>query len=325
MVRLAIHSRSQDADRKLEELHCSQDSLTNHLKQNFKIFKKDLKRTRKISMVILYAWLFMNTDPSYSARTIGSMMAQRMLSRSLLRPLAGDPGLRSGNGGLSTVEAIALIQAINSNNRGSQHSLDINSLKSELGRQERQSLLSTGISDRQLPVPVPVPRPIPATVIIAFVSAFFAAVAAGSSPINAFFAAFIALIVALAINKPEKKNDKALIKKLVIKKSVLPFVIPIPFPIPFPIPYKKGNNEVIYKYIPKPEHHHHYEKKKKKKHKYKKSDEIEEKQSHDELDKIESLIAEQDRIQRVVDSFVKHKDAKSAAISDRMESVSRFE
>lgn len=315
MVWQPIDEGIHDDSNKIRNSPESSGAVARHLvrhKLNVTIFKTNLRRTRKISIVLIYAWLFMNTDPNYAARTLGSMMASRILSRSLLRPLDGVSGIRSGNGGgLSTVEAIALIQAINSNNRGSQQVLDANSLKSDLGGLGSRSQLAREIAARQLPVPVP--RPVPSAVIIAFITAFFAAVAAGSSPINAFFAAFVALIIAIVINKPEKKYDKALIKKLVIKKSAFPFVIPIPIPIPFPIPYGKGKSEVIYKYVPKPEHHHH-----EKKHKYKKSDDFKEKQSQDELDRIENLMTEQDRIQKVVDKVVKYRESNLVSNSERV-------
>lgn len=293
---------------------------------------------RKLLTVLLYSWLFLNTDPTYSQRTLGSMMASKLINRTLLRPLGAKldaSASRSGHG-MSTIEAIALIQAINGN-RGAQ-SIDPESLRQliEGGRgstaRKSHTALATrqhsAISNRQVPVPVPLPVPAPIVAVVAALAALVAAIAAGLTPFAAIAVAVVAAAVALlaivlaviaALVVPIKAAP--IVKKLVIKKTVLPFVIPIPFK------QKEKEKEIIYKYIPKPIHIHHKEKEHKHehehyefKHKYKHkkvdlntaratSPEGQDSQAMNEqgsasLDKIENLIVEQDSLQKLVDNVI---------------------
>lgn len=185
--------------------------------------------------------------------------------------------------------------------------------------QRQQSALERQVP---VPIPVPVPAPVPTPVaaLAAAVAAFVAAVFAGLTPFAAvaaaaaaalaalFAAALLAIIIAL-LAVPKVKKQAPIIKKLVIKKTVLPFVIPIPF--------KKKEKEIVYKYIHKPVHVHHEKKKKKSKYyeiKMKKSDDsvskleddISQPREVEHLDKIQSLLSEQDRLQTLVDDIVKN-------------------
>lgn len=277
------------------------------------------KRCQKLTIVIVFAWLLMNTDPLYARRTLGAMMASR-----LLRNVVSD----EPKSGLSTIDAVTLIQAMNSNNRAN----DLNLLKTELElrrkpTQRQQTLTSpdTAVSNRQLPVPTPGR----VEVIIAALLAFVAAVLTGRNPLTAAAAALIVIILAIIRVTPmngQQKNSP-LIKKLVIKKTVLPFVIPIP--------YKKKEKEIIYVY--KKHHEKHKEE-------HKEEHETEDHESHESklrykkkkatvrndniadiikgkdvrhkqkntsgkgerahLDKIEELVKEQDDLQNLIDKVV---------------------
>lgn len=216
-----------------------------------------------------------------------------------------------GNSGLSTIEAIALIQAMNSGINqhvgGGQTTWQPPAANygEERRGQSRGALASSlrQFADRQLPVPVPVPLPVPApfpnAVIVAFVAAFLAAVAAGFPPFIAIIKAIVAALVALIaiiIVAPFPKKNSPLVKKIVIKKTVLPLIFPIT------VKKKEEKKEVIYKYkyIPKPEHHHkhhehheheheheHEKYEKKHKYKYKKADFLQQTNEMDDISLIE--------------------------------------
>lgn len=300
-------------------------------------------RARLYTIAILFAWLLMNSDPLYQRRVLATMSAASILDRSirsLFQPLRFR-GSSSNNGGMSTVEAIALIQAINSNRNSNlspeltalmlrQPTPELSNLFSSLTTDRQSSLTPPSqqiVSDRQLPVPLPVP--IPVAVVLAAVAAFAAAAAAGFAPLVAVaaaaLAALAAILVALIIvvglikgkgkgkggGKGKGKGKGAFIKKLVIKKTVLPFVIPIPIPI------KKKEKEIIYMH--KPEHHHYEHKEKGKGHSYEiayKQDvaddaEIERKskptkstppKDNDSLDRLQILINEQTKIQKALEN-----------------------
>lgn len=220
----------------------------------------------------------MNTDVSYKCRLARSF---RLLSGSRLFSRQPDSvqGIlrRNRNGGMSTIEAIALIQAINSgaNNRqaygpplsdgyaGGPYSGVRNGAAGGGGALSRVRQLvqeTTGrqqavqqAQNRQIPVPVPVPAPFPSAVVAAFVAALVAAIAAGFPPIiaiaKAVVAALVALIIIIIQNKPMKSKASPLVKKIVIKKTVFPFI--------FPITVKKKEKEIIYKYIKPKDHEHH--------------------------------------------------------------------
>lgn len=224
---------------------------------------KQVHKTRKIILVALFTWLLLNTDPIAARRTITGMIASRMISRaigdnfgsrSLFRNLGTGSG-GGGNNGLSTIEAIALIQAMNNNNNNHNNY-----------RSQSTSFLSgqdTALSTRQLPVPVPVPVPPTPPLVAAFAAAaaaFLAAVAAGQPPIVAALVAFVAIIIALFPPFPPfpqlPQKNAPIVKKLVIKKTILPFVIPIPI--------KKNEKKVIIhnhkeKSHKHKEHHHEHE------------------------------------------------------------------
>lgn len=224
---------------------------------------------------------------------------------------------------MNTAEAIAMIQAINSNRPHTSPELTALALRDHSPRSNlfRQSSLIPPsqqiVSNRQLPVPVPVP--VPFAVVLVALAGFAAAAAAGAAPMAAVAAAAIAALAALlaaiyaaAVAAVAAKGQ--LIKKLVIKKTVLPFVIPIPIPI------KKKEKEIHY--MPKPVHHHHVEyKEKKKKHSYEYADK---KQDHDgegresnrdyrsyehnasydsAIEKLQTLVNEQYRIQNILDTL----------------------
>lgn len=272
--------------------------------------KRRLKRARKISTVVLFAWLFMNNDPGYAQKILGTMVASRMLSRALTRPMMMRANDRFGHGGLSAIEAIALIQAIN-NNRGA---LDL-PLRNDLMvrpqalRADQRQL--AGYMDQNMLARQAGGGVIPVAVLLAAVAAFLAAALAGATPLAAAVAAFLAAaaallaallaLLALLVDRNDNKNGKnALVKKLIIKKTVLPFVIPIPF--------KKKEKEIIYKYIPKPIHHVYHDHSKKSK-KYKKhyeyeDDYLSDKQDIAHVDKVKSVVSEQDRIQALVDDVI---------------------
>lgn len=281
----------------------------------------NFRRYRKISTVILLAWLIMNTDPTYSLRTVRQMIASRLLNRSLLRPWrasTNNPPANSNSNGLSIVEAIAIIQALNGNNRNNQlmdvQTLLANQLANSNPSVARQALALQDANTRQLPVPAP-PRTIIEAIVAAAVTAFFTAVAAGRPPIIAFaaavaaaaFAFFVAIVVILA--EKRKTKSSPLIKKLVIKKTVLPFFIPIPI--------KKEEKKIIYKYVKKPHHkeHGHDEHESKINYKFKKSTEIPPLDKEDPtapIDQIEGLLNEQDRIQMILEKLVEEKEQVSA-------------
>jgi len=301
---------------------------------NHSLWQKHCKifhcRNRYIT-VFLLAWLIMNTDPAYSQRARNSLRSVKLLRRSFLTPF-GFPGPTTDrNTGLNAVEAIALIHAMN-NNRQQDPLGDLGSLANNVkGPTSRQNQLIRQITqpissststtqrqqtalDRQIPVPVPIPAPLAA--VVAAVAAFAAAVLAGFTPIAAvvaalaaaaaaFLAALLAAILAIIAVLPAKRAP--IVKKLVIKKTVLPFVIPIPF--------KKKEKEVIYKYIPKPVHvHSHEEKKEKGKHHdhHDLSDSDEAYAETGRLDKIQSLLSEQDNLQMLVDGIVKKDKSQQA-------------
>lgn len=276
---------------------------------------RKVKNAQKYLLVLLYAWLFMNVDPSYAQRTLGAMMAARLLSR---------PSRSQTNGGMNTAEAIALIQAINSNNR---HTNDypLQALESVNKRQLQPQ--PTALSNRQLPVPVPVPvpsPPLPVAVVAAAIAALLAAISSGLPPVAAIYAVVVAIalvIVASFVNivNPMQKQSKQnpLIKKLIIKKTVLPFVIPIPI--------KKKEKEVIVKYKPiyvhkkehhKKEHYHHDDEH------YDHSDHRSDRDTfidnnapdtdadhdHTKLEKIEKLLQEQEQLQALSDKLIEPKE-----------------
>lgn len=281
----------------------------------------------------------MNTDPIYPQKVVRSMIAAR-LARSLTKPFvdiasgATETG-RSNGGGLNTAEAIALIHAMNSGNRGGGQSTDLSLLAASLPSQQntrtRQATSlfqpSREVTSRQAPVPVPVPLPVPVPIplaaAVAAFAAFAAAVLAGLTPFAAVFlaaaaalVAILAALLAILIVVAPKKNAP-IVKKLVIKKTVMPFVIPIPI--------KKQEKKIIYKYYPKKEHHHHHEehheehhyKKHKGKYKYKKSDEDVDSSLLEtttllpnelgdlgQINKLDTVLSEQDRIQNLIDEVV---------------------
>lgn len=256
--------------------------MHNHNNSNCIIrFQRKLRKCQKFSIVLFFSWLLMNADPASSRRQIASMIASRLLTRSILNGAADISQVQNNKNGLNLIEAITLIQALNNNNnRGN----DINSIRNELELRKllatEQSLINsrerssaqTALTSRQLPVPVPVPGPVPvpvpvpvpgpvaaAAAAIAALVAFVAA-ALGAAPAAAFVAAFVAFIAALLVvilaifaAAPQKKKQNPFIKKIIIKKTVLPFVIPIPIPI------KKKEKEIVYVHK---EHHHHKKHKK---------------------------------------------------------------
>lgn len=285
-----------------------------------------LFRAKKISLVLIYAWLFMNSDPGYNHRVVTAMMMSRALSRnSLFRPFSGR---RSNANSLSTIETIALIQAINSNNRGYQQ-LDLNTnLNSsplrqvDLSRQQLEYSL-----ERQLG------PPLPRAAVVAAVAAFLTAVASGLNPVAAVAAAASAaaaalLIILISLTKIRNKNDgkgkgkgkgkgeksKPLIKKLVIKKTVLPVVIPI-------VIKNKKEEEKIYKVYKKKPEHHHESKESKVKYKYKKIDESRKKSdSNYSLKQIENLLEEQNKLQSVVEQIIKVTESDNSSIKSNKSS-----
>lgn len=286
---------------------------------------RKFRRCQKFTIVVILSWLLMNADSVRSRRTIGALMASRLVNKALT-------GADTRSNGLSTIDAITLMQAMNSNNRA--NDLDLLKTELELRRLPSQQLLrqyqgSTALSDRQLPVPVPVPVPTPQPIaIVAALVAFIAAVTAGLTPFAAFVAALaaaIAAILAVFTNMPQKKNKAApLIKKLVIKKTVLPFVIPIP--------YKKKEKEIVYvhkvhkehKYKHKGGYEHHHEESRKKynvqksnnsqddtsddyidsKENIKVNPKLRSKKEKNHLDKIENLLKEQNQLQSLVDKVI---------------------
>lgn len=284
------------------------NSPSNHRKvvcreQNSLIKRFTRYKIRKPVIIVLYSWLFMNSHPLQTKRFVEALMVSRLLNRALTRP---PPDSR---GGMSTVEAIALIQAINSGNRGSQQVTDLLPTRpSAVALRQQENY------NRQAPVPVPVPLPVPIAVVAAAVAAFFAAVIVGLAPLGAIVAAFFAalfIFVAAILAIKEKKNDKGnkgsksksksspLIKKLVIKKTVLPFIIPIP--------YKQKEKEIIYKYVHKPEHHHKEEHEHEYEYKSKKKSDVEPDivmKKDDGFGKIEKLLKEQDYIQSMLNKVV---------------------
>lgn len=305
---------------------------------NFKYSKFKIRGMQRWLTVILYAWLFMNNDPIYAQRTLGTMMASRVLNRSLRNIVGTNLDFKSGSGSMSTAEAIALITAINSGgNRGStQTNIDsmtaLRALSGDLHPPSapRQSLTSTLLNrqvptaiDRQLPVPVPTPLPAPVAALVAALAAFLAAVASGATPISAVFAAFaaavaaflVAILAVFAAIIPVPKKSSPIVKKLVIKKTVLPFVIPIPYKKKEK--EKEKEKEVIYKYV-KPHHHHHHEehhhehehkkhKKHKKKHMESAASERHVLTSMAHLNKLETLVSEQDKLQSMVNNLIDDK------------------
>lgn len=266
-----------------------------------------LFRAKKISLVLIYAWLFMNSDPGYNHRVVKAMMFSRAYSRHpWFSPLSGRRGNITPANSLSTIETIALIQAINSN-RGSLP-LDLNgNLNSSPLRQldSTRQQLEYGL-ERQLG------PPLPRAAVVAAIAAFFAAVASGLSPFaavaaaaSAAAAALLAIIIILIkikfIEKGKgkgKEKSKPLIKKLVIKKTILPVVVPI-------VIKSKKEEEKYYKIIKKPEHKH----KSKAYYKYKKVDRpITEEEKPDldpSLKQIEYLLNEQNKLQSMVDNVIK--------------------
>jgi len=270
-------------------------------------FKVRLKGSGKMLLVVLYIWLFLNAGPTHSLRSLRALMSPGLSTSNLFaqtlagRSLAGKSKTDNGNG-LSTVEAIALIQAINSGNRG--NSLDQGTQAIET----RQHILSQP-SNRQFPIPVPVPAPLPnplGAALAAAIAAFAAAVARGLAPAAAFAAAvaaaaatFLAAIAALfAVVLIRPKTTSPFIKKLVIKKTVLPFVVPVPI--------IKKEKEVIVKYKAKEQGH------KKLHERYEK---IGDRSHKAQLDKIERLLTEQDKLQSLVDRVVEIKGATRAALT----------
>lgn len=303
---------------------------------SIKISNQTVRRIQRFFMAILYSWLLMNSDPMYQRRVMCSFLAARLLDRSVRNLF---PRSNSNNGGMSTAEAIAMIQAINSNNRP-YTSPELTALalrdSSPISSLFRQSSLIPPsqqiVSDRQYPVPVPVP--VPFAVVLVALAGFAAAAAAGAAPLAAVAAAAIAalaavlaalLVAAALVQKGGGKGQ--LIKKLVIKKTVLPFVIPIPIPI------KKKEKEIIY--MPKPVHYHHVEYKEKKKHSY---DHMDKKHDHDKelerdssssekntsddspIEKLQTLVDEQNRIQNILDSLPPKKGKSSRSSEANMES-----
>ena len=276
------------------------------------------RESRKLLTVVLFSWLLLNADPIYLQKVLGSMVASRLLNRSLQK-YASKMVSDSRPGGLSAVEAIALIHAMNSGNRGSSESqnADLLALLGAANPHQKQSNQNIQTKQAQSSLTrqdVALSRQLaPVTgvaAVVAAVAAFLAAAFAGLTPVAAAAAALAAFAVALVaallaliviVTAPNKNKSSPIVKKLIIKKTVLPFVIPIPF--------KKKEKEIIYKYIPKSHHyeHHHYEKKHKYKYKHKKMDTLEEEdkpikeqQSIDQLDKIQTLMSEQDQIQDLI-------------------------
>lgn len=321
-----------------------------------------LKINKKNLVVAILAWLFMNTDPSYPQRVIGSMIASRMMQNSLSRsPLNFARGGRSNAGmqnGLNTVEAIALIHALNSNRGGGgggggdaiNQLVDVNQLmrsskggtRSTSGRGSRGDILANPqlrqLETRQGPVPNPLTAvPTALAAVVAAAAAFLAAVAAGLTPLAALAAAVAAaaaaLLAALLALVALVPQPNALIRNLIIRRTVLPFVIPIPIPI------KKKEKEIIY--IPKAvhykEHHHHVEHKYK--HKHKKSDDLSDpsyvpsapptpnRPDITQMDKVHSVLSEQARIQSIVDDLVDGTSARmiNAASTPSITSARRSE
>lgn len=278
----------------------------------FHLFKIDkrFKRNRKLFTVILYAWLFMNTDPIYPQRVLRSMVASR-LSRSFVRPFIdinnSGGGGSNGHNGLNAAEAIAMIHAMNGN-RGSGASggggqredlttaLITNRNHRPLNSRQLSVLPpSQGIDTRQA-------ESAPIAVVLAALAALLAAAIAGLTPAAALLAAALAALAALwailAALVPNRSSP--IIKKLVIKKTVLPFVIPIPF--------KKKEKEIVY--VPKPVHHYHKEhvhivhKKKYKKSDDSFNDELQDKRDLNQVDKIRTVLSEQERIQNLLEEAI---------------------
>lgn len=230
------------------------------------------------ALVWLLAWLFINGDPAYCQSVLRGMMLSRalLLPGQLLRGHARHQNqnqnlnqadsvldkLSSNRNGLSTVEAVALIQAINSNNNNNRHSGPGEQLINY--RDQAASPNQHQLASRQLPVPVPVPVPVPrpptgpVAVLVALLAALVAAVS-GFPPFAALVAAIFAALVALLaiIVAPFPQKAAPIVKKLVIKKTVLPFVIPIPYKAKG---YNKGGEEKakkVYVYVKKKHHHEH--------------------------------------------------------------------
>lgn len=278
----------------------------------------------------------MNVDPSYARRSLSSMAASRLLGRSLFKAL--EPTTRSGStGSLSTIEVIALIQAMN-NQRGNQLPIEMLNLLDSSSNAQRTSRFANlnhlqrqqlQPLDRQLPVPVPVPTPFPIVVLFTAVAAFFAAVSSGLQPLIAVVAAFVAAYIAVlaiivaifsSVTKKGKEPKKSpLVKKLVIKKTVLPVVIPIPI--------KK--KEIHYKYLSKPKHHHNEEGKVKHKNKYKKAD-LKEVNLVDStglevpISKVSELISEQNQLQAMVDKLAEQVSSQSNKSRSTVRRIKRF-
>lgn len=279
--------------------------------------KITLFRAKKISLVLIYAWLFMNSDPGYNQRVVTAMMMSRALTRhSPFSPFGGRRSNMNPGNSLSTIETIALIQAINSNNRGYQP-LDLNRNSSPLRQLDMSRQQLEHSLERQLGPPVP------RAAVVAAVAAFLTAVASGLNPVAAVAAAASAaaaalLIVLISLTRMKNKQDgkgkgkgKPLIKKLVIKKTVLPFVIPI-------VIKSKKEEEKIYKvYKKKPEHHHES----KIKYKYKKTDEPMDKLDPDpSLKQIENLLEEQNKLQSVVDKIIKITEKDNSSVKSNKSS-----
>lgn len=316
-----------------------------------------LRFIRRNLVVALLAWLFMNTDPAYPQRVLGSMLASRIIHNSLTRPtslssLMGGRYNDNGNHfnhhhGMNTAEAIALIHAMN-NTRGN-NPVDLSPLlRNEVASSHARTRESpmrnyldrqrTNALDRQQPTSLNrQANPLnPLQVLMALVTAlatFLMAAATGANPVTAALAALAAALAALlaalaaVVVVPTPPVGFPLVKKLIIKKTVLPFVIPIP--------YKKKEKEIVY--IPKPVHyhhkeHHHVEHKYKK---HKKSDFLEDDitsppptrvlDSHnlDHGDKIQTLLSEQDRIQSIIDQIAETKSAYGAASTTSTATASR--
>lgn len=264
--------------------------------------KRTLFRAKKISLVLIYAWLFMNLDPGYNHRVVKAMMMSRAQSRyPWFSPLRGRRDNITPGNSLSTIETIALIQAINSN-RGP---LDLNINQSPLPIRQldtQRQQLATNLERQLAP-------PLPAAVILAAVAAFFTAVASGLAPVAAVAAAASAaaaalLAIVVSLMKMKNKNDgkgkggkgKPLIKKLVIKKTVLPFVIPV-------VVNTKKEEEKYYKvYKKKPEHYH--ESKKHYKKMDKPIDKIDKPSLDPSMNQIKYLLDEQNKLQSMVDKII---------------------
>lgn len=320
--------------------------------------KQHLKSIKRNLVVAILSWLLMNTDPAYAQRAIKSMIASRLLQRTVAQ-MSPFNALKTHSSsdthnGLNAVEAIALIHAMNGHRNSGGGQLDMSQLlradhgggtgsggaasnsRSQSGQlaMRQADLVPLNPLQRQALAPATV-----AAAVAAAAAAFLAAVVAGLAPLAALAAAFVAaaaallaaLVAVLALVPVPMANKAApLVKKLVIKKTVLPFVIPIPI--------KK--KEVVY--IPQPvhykEHHHHVEHKQKQKHKHKykkhkKSDDLEDLSYEppamsrsldpDQSSKIHSVISEQDRIQDIVDNLVESTQMTGAASTSSAKKIKR--